>query len=135
MARLHIFAPFNPELLGVLSSKISVKKKNKKKHYLKLRFMCQDMPRMQDFAPFTTELLKSLRIPNKLTCGPPIMNFPDGCIWNTVLLSRYFSGITVLTTFSINSFLRVSMVTTSSCCKEMTTVWTLKGTHAPFTYW
>jgi hypothetical protein len=27
MARLHIFAPFNPELLGVLSSKISVKKK------------------------------------------------------------------------------------------------------------
>ena len=31
MARLHIFAPFNPELLGVLSSKISVKKKNKKK--------------------------------------------------------------------------------------------------------
>jgi hypothetical protein len=28
---------------------------------LKLRFMCQDMPRMQDFAPFTPELLTPSR--------------------------------------------------------------------------
>ena len=38
-------------------AKISVKKT----YYLKLRFMCQDMPRMQDFAPFTPELLTPSR--------------------------------------------------------------------------
>jgi hypothetical protein len=32
----------------------------KKPYYLKPRFMCQDMPRMQDFAPFTPELLEAL---------------------------------------------------------------------------
>ena len=36
----------------------------KKKYYLKLRFMCQDMPTMQDFAPFTPQLLEAIS-------GPP----------------------------------------------------------------
>ena len=40
-----------------LSSK-NFSKKNP--YYLKLRFMYQDMPRMQDFAPFTPELLGAL---------------------------------------------------------------------------
>jgi hypothetical protein len=57
MARLHIFAPFNPELLGALSSKNFSKKKN---YYSKPTFMSQEMPRMQDFAPFTPELLGAL---------------------------------------------------------------------------
>jgi hypothetical protein len=36
---------------------LSSKNFSKKNYYLKLRFMCQDMPRMQDFALFTPELL------------------------------------------------------------------------------
>jgi hypothetical protein len=41
-------------------AKISVKKTP---YYLKLRFMHQDMPRMQDFVPFTPELLGILSVP------------------------------------------------------------------------
>jgi hypothetical protein len=42
---------------------LSSKNFSKKIYYLKLRFMCQDMPRMQDFAPFTTELLGAISGP------------------------------------------------------------------------
>jgi hypothetical protein len=42
---------------------LSSKKFSKKTYYLKLRFMCQDMPRMQDFAPFTPELLGAAKGP------------------------------------------------------------------------
>ena len=50
--QIAYFAPFNPELLGALwlvKQIFSVKQT----YYLKLRSMCQDMPRMQDFVPFT----------------------------------------------------------------------------------
>ena len=42
---------------------LSSKNFSKTNLYLKLRFMCQDMPRMQDFAPFTPELLRALGAP------------------------------------------------------------------------
>jgi hypothetical protein len=41
---------------GACQATISVKKT----YYLRLRFMCQDISRMQDFAPFTPELLGAL---------------------------------------------------------------------------
>jgi hypothetical protein len=40
----------------ICQAKISVNKT----YYLKLRFMCHDMSRMPDFAPFTPELLEAL---------------------------------------------------------------------------
>jgi hypothetical protein len=64
---------------------LSSKNFSKKTYYLKLRFMCQDMPRMQDFAPFTPELLGALSGPRLQ--GPPRkkrvwldnLNFDLGC--------------------------------------------------------
>ena len=50
---------------------LSSKNFSKKNYYLKLRFMCQDMPRMQDFVPFTPELLEVLsdpKTPGHKTC-------------------------------------------------------------------
>ena len=46
-----------------------------------------------------------------------------------------FSGMEVLITFSMMSFLRVSRVTFSLCWQDTTTVWTLMGTQAPYSNW
>mmetsp|Transcript_1786 Transcript_1786/g.4126 ORF Transcript_1786/g.4126 Transcript_1786/m.4126 type:complete len:223 (+) Transcript_1786:217-885(+) len=64
-------------------------------------------------------------------CGPPITNRPDGLRWYTVLSSRYFSGMTGLMTCSMRSELICSVLTSSECWHEMTTVWTRTGTGTP----
>lgn len=63
--------------------------------------------------------------------GPPITKRPLGFKWYTVRSSNRLAGITWLTTCTRRSFLRRSWVTSSSCCVEMTMVWTRKGTQAP----
>ena len=51
MARLHILHLLIQSFW--VPCDLSSKHFSKKPYYLKLRFMCQDMSRMQDFAPFT----------------------------------------------------------------------------------
>lgn len=76
------------------------------------------------------------------TIGPPIMNNPQGLMCTIVSESKYCSGITRFTTFSMTSSRNVSNVTFSECWSETTTVWTRFGMHAPWsnkysqvTYW
>jgi hypothetical protein len=57
---------------------LSSKNFSKKIYYLKLRFMCQDMPRMQYFAPFTTELLGAIS-------GPPVIRTTSQARWASPL--------------------------------------------------
>ncbi|RHN73841.1 hypothetical protein MtrunA17_Chr2g0302941 [Medicago truncatula] len=56
---------------------------------------------------------------------------PEGFKWKMVFSSRYFSGITGLITCSFKSAAISSLVTVSSCCVEIRTVWTRIGTMAP----
>lgn len=60
------------------------------------------------------------------------MNSPQGLMWTIVSGSKYCSGITRFTTFSITSLRKVSSVTFSECWSETTTVWTRFGMHAPW---
>ena len=70
-----VYAPFNPKLLGALWLVKEIFQL--KKTYLKLRFMCQDMPRMQDFSPFTPELLGAFR--------PPAVRTTSQASWASLL--------------------------------------------------
>lgn len=60
------------------------------------------------------------------------MNSPHGLMCTIVSESKYCSGITRFTTFSITSLRKVSNVTFSECWSETTTVWTRFGMHAPW---
>lgn len=60
-----------------------------------------------------------------------MMNLPEGLRWNTVLESISLAGMTGLTTFSIKSSCSCLSDMVSSCCVEITTVWTRIGMHAP----
>lgn len=60
------------------------------------------------------------------------MKSPHGLMCTIVSESKYCSGMTRFTTFSITSLRKVSNVTFSECWSETTTVWTRFGMQAPW---